>query len=278
MRAIMDLVLDKASEVLWAGDLNPGISPGKQRVSCVPRGGRRLSVTSRPALQAPGRGVSQQRRQRRCPRTSPCHSRDEGETNRRRCVFHRGACEQQWKLLSDEAQGKLRSTATEQELLSEESHCMLRPRLDSQGQELQTAGNSHTLRSARGCAMTPTPFQPAACFQMHLDCSGAGWGAAHREAGRRHPRPSRGDKPETAVVAEWQVAAALCEVTSQAEGSLRIPGTSSPPLEGAPPTQGHHPAAETWERLPVGTPPSVESGPPPIVATDVNLWRCPQIR
>lgn len=52
---------------------------------------------------------------------------------------------------------------------------MPRPRLDSQGQELQTAGNSHTLRSARGCAMTPTPFQPAACFQMHLDCSGAGW-------------------------------------------------------------------------------------------------------
>ena len=111
---------------------------------------------------------------------------------------------------------------------------MLRPRLDSQGQELQTAGNSHTLRSARGCAVTPAPFQPAACFQMHLDHSGPGWGAAHREAGWRHPHPSRGDKPETAVLAEWQVAAALCEVTSQAEGSLRIPGTSSPPLEGTP--------------------------------------------
>ena len=38
-------------------------------------------------------------------------------------------------------------------------------------------------------------------------------------------------------------------------------GTSCPPLEG-PPIQGRHPAAETWERLPVGIPLSVEGGPP----------------
>lgn len=71
--------------------------------------------------------------------------------------------------------------------------------------------------------------------------------------------------------------AALCEVTSQAEGRLPTPGTSCPPLEG-PPTQGRHPAAETWESLPVGIPLSVEVGPPPIVATDMNLWCCLQIR
>lgn len=96
MRAIMDLVVDKVSEVPWAGDLNPGISPGKQRVGCVPRGGRETAFCD-PEASTPGSGQGCQPAEE-TEEVSPHQPlplrRRRRDWNRRRCVFHRGACEQ----------------------------------------------------------------------------------------------------------------------------------------------------------------------------------------
>lgn len=75
---------------------------------------------------------------------------------------------------------------------------MLRPRLDSQGQELQTVGNSHTLRSARGLCHDPHPSNQQPAFRCIL-IAAVLWASQDREAGRRHPRPSR----ETSLKPQW---------------------------------------------------------------------------
>lgn len=151
---------------------------------CQEEEGRWRYVTPRPALKAPGRGVSQQSRQRRRPCTAPRHSRDEGENRTKDATCS--------------IMGRANSLESCQDLRQDTSYgtrpvsrnCSggalprpLCPRLDSQGQELQRAENSHTLRSASGCAVTPAPFHPAVRFQLHLDRSGPG------RSGRRHPLP-----------------------------------------------------------------------------------------
>lgn len=65
----------------------------------------------------------------------------------------------------------------------------MRPRLDSQGQELSQR-LLHTLRSARSCAMTPTPFNQQPAFRCILIAAVLG-GAPHAQRSwpeaPRHP-------------------------------------------------------------------------------------------
>ena len=84
----MDLVLDKEFEVLLTGGPQGGgleiriqgfLQENGGQAVCREEEGRWRYVTPRPALKAPGRGVREQSRQRRRPRTAPRHSRDEGE-------------------------------------------------------------------------------------------------------------------------------------------------------------------------------------------------------
>ncbi|CAM9875573.1 unnamed protein product [Rangifer tarandus platyrhynchus] len=227
LSVIMDLVLDKEFEVLLTGGPQGGgcseersgpeiriqgfLQENGGQAVCREEEGRWLSVTPRPALKAPGRGVSQQRRLRRRPRTAPRHSRDEGENRTKDATCSTMGC--------------VNSFESCQEIRQDASYGT-RP------------------QRAFSCILTAAVLGGAAGGTL---CPGSPL--------------SRGDKPEAEALAERQVAAALCEVTSQAEGRLPAPGTSCPPLEG-PPTQGRHPVAETWERLPVGIPLSVEGGPP----------------
>ncbi|CAI9159949.1 unnamed protein product [Rangifer tarandus platyrhynchus] len=196
----MDLVLDKEFEVLLTGGPQGGgcseersgpeiriqgfLQENGGQAVCREEEGRWLSVTPRPALKAPGRGVSQQRRLRRRPRTAPRHSRDEGENRTKDATCSTMGCVNSFESCQEIRQDASYGTRPVSRNCSRGALPRpLCPRLDSRGQELQRAENSHTLRSASGCAVTPAPFHPAARFQLHLDRSGPG------RSGRRHPLP-----------------------------------------------------------------------------------------